>query len=352
MPDQQSFFTSLSGADIENIRRSATIKQIGKDELVFAQGDAGDCFYIIDHGSVSVFCEDQGRKKQLCILNSGDFFGEMALLNRDRRSASVATLEDSTFLCLDKDNFIDLTQTNPVLGKKINDVLAQHNEELILRESLCDAMGIRGENLYVSIKGDPSLRETALFRERYQSPIDKVLKELQPKLKDLILNRSVFSLMINFNSGEIRVRTVFDPFREVVHTADRLINQAYLDRHFMETPYAEKLDLIKETCRFISESRLYARLPEYWKMVFAKSRQQWRPLAIEEVESVMSRLIELRNVPEFYLRNIGINLVQDAIRLQFNCDGTHIVSTEDYQGFIKTNFACELTGTTTAGSTD
>jgi CRP-like cAMP-binding protein len=341
MAEEQSFFSSLTAADIEKIRRSATIRQIGKDELVFAEGDAGDCFYIIDQGSVSVFYEDKGRKKQLCILNSGDYFGEMALLNQDRRAASVATLEDSTFLCLDKDNFIDLTRTNPVLGKKINDVLAQHNEELILRESLCDAMGIRGENLYVSIKGDPSLRETALFRERYQSPIDKVMKELQPKLNDLILNRSVFSLMINFNSGEIRLRTVFDPFREMVHTADKLIDQAYLDRHFMETPYEEKLDLIKGTCRFISESRLYAQLPEHWKSIFAKSRQQWRPLAKEEVESVMSRLIELRSVPDFYLRNIGINLVQDAIRLQFNCDGTHIVSTEDYQGFIKTNFACE-----------
>ena len=341
MPDQQSFFASLSGADIEKIRSTATVKQVGKDELVFHQGDAGDCFYIIDQGSVSVFYEDKGRKKQLCILNSGDYFGEMALLNRDRRSASVATLEDSTFLCLDKDNFVDLTRTNPVLARKINDVLAQHSEELILRESLCDAMGIRGENLYVSIKGDPSLRETALFRERYQSPIDKILKELQPKLKDLILNRSVFCLVINFNSGEIRMRTIFDPYRESVHTADRLIDQAYLDRHFMETPYDEKLDLIKATCEFISESRLYKRLPEHWRSIFAKSRRQMQPLAKEEVESVMSRLIELRNVPEFYLRNVGINLVQDAIRLQFNCDGTHIVSTEDYQGFIKTNFACE-----------
>ena len=341
MAQRQSFFSSLTAADIERIRNNATIKQIGKGELVFAQGDAADCFYIIDQGSVSVFCEDKGRKKQLGILNSGDYFGEMAILNQDRRSASVVVLEDSTFLCLDKDNFIDLTRSNPGLARKINDILTQHNEELILRESLCDAMGIRGENLYVSIKGDPSLRETALFRERYQSPIDKILKELQPKLSDLLLNRCVFSLVINFNSGEIRVRTVFDPFRERVHTADRMNDQAYLDRHFMETSFEEKLELIRSTYQFISESRLHSRLPEHWKSISVKSRQRWLPLAREEVESVMSRLVELRSVPDFYLRNIGINLVQDAIRLQFNCDGTHIVSTEDYQGFIKTNFACE-----------
>ncbi len=59
---------------------------------------------------------------------------------------------------------------------------------------------------------------------------------------------------------------------------------------------------------------------------------------MKEIESIMSKLIELRNVPSFYLRNIGINIIQDAIRLQFNCDGTHIVSSEDYQQFIEKNF--------------
>ena len=341
MPEQQSFFASLTAADIEHIRNTATTKQYSNNELVFAQGDSGDSFYIIDQGSVSVFYEDKGNRKQLCVLNSGDYFGEMGILNQDKRSASVISLEDTTLLCLDKDRFIEITQTNPILGKKIDDILAQRSEELILRESLCDAMGIRGENLYVSIKGDPSLRETALFRERYQSPLDKILKELQPKLTELILNRCVFQLVVHFNSGEISVRTVFDPFREKVHTADKLIDQAYLDRHFMETSYEDKLELIKSIYGFIAQSDLFEKIPDQWKNIFTKSRDHWQPLARQEVENVMSRLVELRSVPEFYLRNVGINLTQDAIRLQFNCDGTHIVSAEDYQAFIKKNFVFE-----------
>jgi len=339
MSDPQSFFSSLSTTDIEKIRQIGTVRKFAKNDLVFAQGDVGDCFYIIDQGKVRVHCEVDGHDKFLCELGSGDYFGELGVLNQDKRSASVTALEDSTLLCLDKNNFIDLTKTHPVLGKRINDVLASRSEELILRETLCDAMGVRGENLYVSIKGDPSLRETTFYRERYQSPMDKILKELQPRLKDLILNRSVFHIVVNYNSGEIRMRNVFDPFREQIHTADKLIDQAYVDRHFTEVGYEAKLELIKGIYEFISKSRLYSELPEYWQHILARSRQLSKPLAREEVENVMSHLVELRNVPHLYLRNLGINLVQDAIRLQFNCDGTHIVSTEDYQKFINANFS-------------
>jgi CRP-like cAMP-binding protein len=341
MQERQSFFAALSAADLEKIRQCAITRELNKDELVFAQGDVGDSFYIIEQGRVSVYYDNNGQKKILCTLGNGEYFGEMGILNQDRRSASVSTLEESTLLCLDKDNFIDMTRSNPDLAEKINAILTQRNEELILRESLCDAMGIRGENLYVSIKGDPSLRETALFRERYQSPVDLILDELQSKLRDIILNRCVFHLLINFNSGEIRARTIFDPYREKLHTADKLNDQAYIDRHFMETGFKEKLDHIKNVYQFISTSSLFKRLPDQWKSIFTKSRQHWQPLTREEVDNVISRLVELRNIPEFYLRNISINILQDAIRLQFNCDGTHIISTEEYQEFIKKNLTID-----------
>jgi CRP-like cAMP-binding protein len=341
MPEPESFFANLTVTDLELIRHNATERRVGKDRLIFAQGDEGDSFYIIEQGRVTVFCDDRGTTKQLRTLSRGDYFGEMGVLSRDRRSASVRALEDSILLCLDRITFIELLQTHPDLDKKIQNVFAQRSEELILRESLCDAMGIRGENLYVSIKGDPSLRETALFRDRYQSPLDKILDELQPKLTDLILNRSAFHVVIHFNSGEIGVRTILDPFREKVHTAEMMNDRAYLDRHFTETPFEEKLDLIKGIYQYISKSHLFAQLPGHWQNLYTKSHEQWQPLAREEVKNVMSRLVQLRSIPEFYLRNIGVNLVQDAIRLQFNCDGTHIVSAEDYQAFIKKNLILE-----------
>ena len=42
-------------------------------------------------------------------------------------------------------------------------------------------------------------------------------------------------------------------------------------------------------------------------------------------------------LPDFYLRNITICVAQDLIRMQFNCDGTQIISAENYQKFIEQN---------------
>ena len=45
----------------------------------------------------------------------------------------------------------------------------------------------------------------------------------------------------------------------------------------------------------------------------------------------------MRDLPDFYLRNITICIVQDLIRMQFNCDGTQIISAENYQKFLEEN---------------
>jgi len=51
----------------------------------------------------------------------------------------------------------------------------------------------------------------------------------------------------------------------------------------------------------------------------------------------MGSLKTMRDLPDFYLRNITICVVQDMIRLQFNCDGTQIVRTEHYKKFLEDN---------------
>lgn len=55
----------------------------------------------------------------------------------------------------------------------------------------------------------------------------------------------------------------------------------------------------------------------------------------------MPRLATLRTIPNFYLRNFAIRLTRDAVRMQFNCDGTHIVSAEDYPRFLEENRVAE-----------
>lgn len=333
------FFESLTEYEVSQIREQAAIKEYIKGELVFSKGDEANAFYVIEKGSVSIFTEDSESKSMLNVLSEGEYFGEMGIVNNDKRSSSAEVSKDSTLLRINKTTFLNMTNNYPALADKINQVLPQRNEDLILRETLINTIGENSENLYVSIKGDPSLRETALFRERYESPVDKIIDKLKVVLEDLLLNRCVYQLDVNFNSGEIHIYTVFDPFREKIFIAETLIDEAFVNRHFIEMPYDEKSLMIKNIYNFISEQPQYKKLPEQWMNIFSKTSESWSALEKIEISKVMAKLSELRSVPNFYLRSFSINTMQDAIRLQFNCDGTHIVNSGDYENFLDENFA-------------
>ncbi len=65
-----------------------------KDQIIFNQGDAGDCAYIIEKGRVLVYLAKDTDEVPLNILGEGEIFGEMALIDNESRSASVRALED------------------------------------------------------------------------------------------------------------------------------------------------------------------------------------------------------------------------------------------------------------------
>jgi len=334
----QVFLGGLSESEAQVFRARATRQAVARGALIFSEGDAADSFYIVESGCVSAFCKDGERTKPLNRLHAGDCFGEMAILNQDKRSASVVAAEDSTLLRMSKESFLALTQEHPDLARRINQYVSERYEELIVREQLLDTTGLNTSKLYVSIKGDPSLRETALFRERYESAVDRFLVQLMPNLREIILNRCAYQMMVNLNSGEVRTRSVFDPFQEEVHISERLADKAYVNRHFPALEFNAKLDFIRSLNAVIPRTPQFGGLPEYWRKIIHVAHENTAPLAREDIEQIISRLEEIRKIPNFYLRNININVVQDTIRMQFNCDGTHFVSSKGYTKFIQENF--------------
>lgn len=337
MSRSYSFFQNLTDSEISEIKAHSHITEHSKNELIFSEGDAFDSFYIIESGKVYIYVEKCGVDEPIKVLEKDDYFGEMAIFNNDRRTASAMAYDDIVLLRVDKDYFLSFVRSHPKLSKKINATLMKRNEELIVRESLIGITGMSANKLHVSIKGDPSLRESAFYRERYESIVDRILPELQPVLENLLLNRCVYRVFINFNSGEIRTSSVFEPFNEEIHTANKLLDKAYIERHFQAISYNEKSNFIKRTFKFISVDEIYKRSPSYMKNVFNKLHSSWQPIQSEEISRVMSQLSTLRGIQSFYLRNFSISVIQDSIRLQFNCDGTHFVSSKEYQQFLEEN---------------
>lgn len=89
-----------------------------KGDIVIGQGERGDALYIITHGIVSVFKGD----KEVASLSDGDFFGEMALLGDQVRTATVQAKTPSTLLRLRRRDVMQLAIEGAELKNRLNDV--------------------------------------------------------------------------------------------------------------------------------------------------------------------------------------------------------------------------------------
>jgi putative oxidoreductase len=87
---------------------------------IVSQGGAPEFFYVIQSGRVRVFRESADRiRTNLTELGAGDYFGEVALVTGQPRSASVEALEDSTLIKVSKEEFDRLLDHNPQLARHI-----------------------------------------------------------------------------------------------------------------------------------------------------------------------------------------------------------------------------------------
>lgn len=214
-------------------------------------------------------------------------------------------------------------------------------EELVLTECIVSATGLNQNSLQIGIKGDPSLRETSLERKKYESPVDKVMGNLIVNVEDLLLNHSIYRIFIGFNSGEIHTYSIFDPLRHEIHAAEKIADESYVNRHFPALDFEDKIQAMRDIYDGIIDSKLFEKVPGYWKKIFLKRHESWEPMTREEIHTVTSTLKTMRSLPDFYLRNITVCIVQDMIRMQFNCDGTQIISAENYQKFLEDNMPVE-----------
>ncbi|CAA7614097.1 cyclic nucleotide-binding domain-containing protein [Magnetospirillum sp. UT-4] len=72
---------------------------------VFAQGDEGDCAYLIESGSVAIYQTAAGQRIELGTVTRGELFGEMAAIDGGKRMASAIALEDTTATRIPKEMF-------------------------------------------------------------------------------------------------------------------------------------------------------------------------------------------------------------------------------------------------------
>ena len=118
-------FSELSDEDITSLAHLALRKRYPKDTVVFFENEEGDFFFTILEGRIKVtILGDDGREVILSVLGPGDFFGEMALLDNEPRSATAIAVEESELLSLHRSDFQSVLNDNKSITSALIRVLS------------------------------------------------------------------------------------------------------------------------------------------------------------------------------------------------------------------------------------
>lgn len=99
-------------------------------EVIIRQGEVGECMYVIQKGKVKILVEKEGQEVQLAERAEGDFIGEMAIFDRDVRSATVRASGQVRALTVDKKNFLRRISQDPSLAFRIVETMSRRIREL------------------------------------------------------------------------------------------------------------------------------------------------------------------------------------------------------------------------------
>src|SRR5947209_19620981 len=88
-------FEALDAAGRNELLKLSHRRHVKAGEIIFREGDAGGEFYVIANGQVRVTADALEGEKEIARLGHGQFFGEMAVLNGDKRTATCTAVTDA-----------------------------------------------------------------------------------------------------------------------------------------------------------------------------------------------------------------------------------------------------------------
>ena len=113
-------FSGLSDVELAALEESSIRRSYPKNTVIINENDVADSLYVIESGKVKVYCSDKNGKEFIMnTLGGGDYFGELALLDDDRRSASVRTMEKADFCIIYKQDFNQVLDMHPNIAKTL-----------------------------------------------------------------------------------------------------------------------------------------------------------------------------------------------------------------------------------------
>lgn len=121
--ERVELFHGLNRDELVKIFSKGMTMRVAKGETIFHKGTVGSQMYVVLGGKVGVF----DNNKLLAELHTGDMFGEMALVNREPRSATVTAIEESKLFVLSENTFQQLLSKRVAIQILLNVVKSLSN---------------------------------------------------------------------------------------------------------------------------------------------------------------------------------------------------------------------------------
>ncbi len=120
-----SFFAALPHGELEALASHCSVRKLGKDEMLFAEGDSCEGLYVVQAGAIKVFkMADSGREQVIGIDRAGSTVAELPIFDGGNYPASATAIEDSTLLHLPKREFLGLCRENSAVAFAVIRTLA------------------------------------------------------------------------------------------------------------------------------------------------------------------------------------------------------------------------------------
>jgi CRP-like cAMP-binding protein len=122
-------FSACSRKDLQKIAKASDEVEVAAGRVLVDQGKTGHEFFLILDGSATV----RANNRKVATLGAGDYFGELSLLSREPRDASVTADTDMRLLILGQREFTGLLDSIPGLASKILAIMARRLRQADLK---------------------------------------------------------------------------------------------------------------------------------------------------------------------------------------------------------------------------
>ena len=120
-------FALLDDAGVERLARAGELRSFGAGDVIVEQGEVGTEFYLISVGEVRVMVEEAGG--EVARLGAGSFFGEIAVITRQPRTATVQCTEPSQLIRFEREPVVAILQDYPKVKEVLGGVGLMRSEE-------------------------------------------------------------------------------------------------------------------------------------------------------------------------------------------------------------------------------